>query len=184
MAYTNSEAFGNFNLYNVRNELELGRYGREILILGETSGEATEVHSTYLRVLGILGAHGAEAGRSRVIHQRTGEYRRTVQAEHVFLFPLQTLEGATVLYSMGGDRDDYHNGEVWVTYDRKVSRVELGAAMGEVALQYDGLAEPPVLRVIDVQGSNRQGGPESELPAGLVPALSEAAAMRSSGSTS
>ncbi|HSX35725.1 MAG TPA: hypothetical protein VLH84_02215 [Patescibacteria group bacterium] len=171
MAYDNPEAFGKFHLYKSTgpDSREIGKYGREVLTLVEARGIEDDLLATYQRLLGVLGTHGTEAARARVIHG-WGQAARTVLAEHVFLLPWKDHQD-TVLTSMAGDNEERRtdDGE-YVRYDRKSSMQQLGP-MGEVALQYDGLAEPPVLRVIDVQGGDRQGTPQSDLPVEFLPAL-------------
>ena len=174
MAYENHEVFGAFCRTETLGGEEISvRWGRKILVLAEINGDEADVYSVYLRTLGVLGTYGTEVARARVIHQEGWEYPRTVLAEQVFLFPREQHEGGTILRSMPGDNEDSDDGIIRVTHDRKFSSQELGQ-MSEVAVQYDGLAEPPVLRIIDVQGSDRQGNPQSELPGELLPALKAA----------
>jgi hypothetical protein len=168
MAYENPDVFGEFNLYTKVDNREIGKYGREILVLAEASGGGESVHAKYLNALGVLCAQGAEVGRACVIHSRAGK-PQTVGAEHVFYFPRDEHEG-TVLGSMEGDNEGLETPDgVYAKFDRKTSMVPLGP-MGELALQYDGLAEPPVLRVIDLQGHREDGcgDPKSELPVGML----------------
>lgn len=161
MAFANEQVFSAFHLYQRSGAKELGRYGRDILTLIEVSGDADKMHTTYLRVLGVLASLGTEVGRTRAIDD-TSWNPRTIMAQQVFYFPQADLE-ATILRSRADD-NELQDG---VRYDRKTSSQQLGP-MGEVALEYDGTAEPPVLRVIDVQGSDRDGMPYSDLPDKLL----------------
>jgi hypothetical protein len=187
MAYDNPEVFGRLQLYENPREgdRELGRYGRKILVLAETSGDGAAVYERYLKVLGVLGMYGTEVARVRVIHsklfQDDPEFQaRTVGAEHVFFLPRVKHE-TTVLESLDGDNmSSYTFDDLCVTFDRKTS-VQQFDPMGEVALQYDGLSDPPALRVIDVQGCaedghGEPGEPRSDLPEAMLPHLLEAMA--------
>ncbi len=65
-------------------------------------------------------------------------------------------------------------GGMRVTYDRKVAGpAQIASAMGEIAVQYDALASPPALRVIDVMGHIHDGHgtwcePRSIIPEGML----------------
>ncbi len=174
MAYDNPEAFGKLGLKTDRDGREIGRYDHEVETLAEASGNETDLLPTYQRLLGVLSTHGAEVARMRVIHGYDDE-ARTVLAEHVFFFPWQNHQG-TILTGILEDNKKYTTADgTLVRYDRKDSMQGMGNT-GEVMIQYDGLAEPPELRVLDMQGGDQQGKMRSGLSDELRADLKAAAA--------
>lgn len=176
MAFTNPETFGNLHIIESLGGREISKHaGVAIRTIAELQADPEEVRASYLKTLGLLSMHAAEIAHSRTIHGHIGR-AQTVAAEHIFWTPKADYE-ATILYGIEGDNESHRQADgTMVTYDRKSSDQQMHGADGQVALQYDNLAWPPALRVVDLRGESQTvpGTLASLLPAGLESSIKQA----------